>query len=1103
EVLDVREERFGFRELWAEGPDFFLNGVKRHLLATSTWPSSGPQTREEVRRNLEAIKAGNNVAFRLHTQPWQEQWLEEADEVGLMIVEEGALWCDGSGSYGYNDERFWDNTWVHLAGMVRRDRNHASLVMWSLENEILHCGAGRYADDVEERLAELGRRVRELDPSHLITYEADLDPGGVADVIGLHYPHEMPANHDYPNTADWLDRQVETGVDGGLLGSRRKGFRWDRRKPLYVGEYLWVPYQDFSPGSVFFGDEAYEDRTEYHRRSQAEAWRHQTLAYRRSGVSATCPWTAFGSGGAVGPRLLYDTQAEVYEPLAAYLHDLDCRFFAGEAVRRMFDVFNDSVFEQEVALAWSLEGTASSGTVPLRLSPADYQPVEVTVAMPAVEEPREFVLGWELRRGGEAVHRGRRTVRVYPRHSLRAPAGIRLLAYDPAGEWSRRAAADGLSLVAVASLGDLERLDPHGTVLVVAPDAFRPAVASGGIPRVGEERSDGSTLIGFLGRGGRALVLEQSTYDGIPLGVSLLDHASTLTFLQAADHPLFDGLEADDGMFWRGDHYVSRREFRRPTAGGIRALLVSGGERCLDQSPLLEVPAGAGSALLVQALVGTKMSTEPAARRILQNALDVLAVERPPRPRTVVLSADAAFRAALGRLRIDAEFLSVPPGPADLADAGLVILHGGGEGIAASSASLRSYLEASGSATVYWHAPDEGTFARVSGPLGASGFRVQSSAGPVTVRPRLVEVFPGLCREDLMFAGSASGGESWKRPFAADPAVIDRALLPVASVGGTTRIEAESMALEGRYVSVTADGTGVTFATVGTGTFSFAAAEAGLYPVVVHAGGTPAAGVFPLVVLRHGNETLAQISLTQGEQKAYPSMVELPAGVCELRLAYTNDLQADGEDRNLVLDAIQIGHRPLEHAAAELLTLPPAVALLPCGRGRLVVDCVRWDRNPRNETKARRYASALLAGLGASFAPPVPEPSWVPAAAFELEGSSGHFEKTGTELRYRSQGVCRAAFECVRAGSYEVVLRGWSNEVQGVYGRANVVVDGRAVGEVEVASTSSQTFAVGRLDALGTGTHTVEVTFTNDIWEPPLDRNLTVEAVGFRAAVVR
>jgi len=1097
-VVDVREERFGFRELWAEGPDFYLNGVKRHLLATSTWPSSSPQTREEVRANLAQIKAGNNVAFRLHTQPWQKQWIEEADEVGLMIVEEGALWCDGSGSYGYNNDLFWDNTQQHLSGMVRRDRNNPSLVLWSLENEILHCGAARYRKDTEAKLAELGRFVKQLDSTHLITYEADLDPDGAADVVGLHYPHELPANYAYPNTADWLSETVQTGVEGGLLGSRGQGFRWDRKKPLYIGEYLWVPYQDFSPGSVFFGDEAYEDRAEYHRRAQAEAWRYQTLAYRRAGVSGTCPWTAINSGGGVNRDLLFEAEKEVYEPVAAFLRNVDSRFFAGEAVKRTFDVFNDSTADKELVLAWSLTGTEIKGSESLKLAPAGHQAVEVTVPMPDTEAPRDLALQWTLSANGKTLHQGSQSVRIYPRQPLKTPADMQVAVFDPHQEWSGKAKADGLSSTPLTALADLAKADPLGTLLVIGPAAFEQAKQVEGLPRIGEETPGIAELIGFLNRGGRALVLEQTNYDGVPLGVSLVDHASTLTFLQAADHPVLKGFGKDDVKFWRGDNYVTQREFLRPTAGGVKPLLVSGGESSLAQSPLVEVPTGAGAALLLQTLTGAKLDTEPAARQLLQNALDYLADRGPRGPRTVALSDDPAFTARLKRLGVAFEATAGPLKEGDVKDASLVLLHGGGDALAGSGATLQAYLASSPSATVYWHAPEGETFARLGEQLGATGFQVLPSSGPITARGIGTSLLSGLCREDLTFGGLGRG-DSWMRPFAPDPTVIDRALVPTASGGAATRIEAESMALEGRYVSVAADGGAVNFATVGTGTFAFETDKPGIRPVTVYASGTPAGGVLPLVALRRANQTLAQLSLTQRDPKDYHTMIDLPAGKSELSVAFVNDVQEHGEDRNLTLDALEIGREPLDASKLELLTLPPAVVAFPSGKGRVVIDCVRWDQNPKNETKGMRYASVLLANLGASFVAPQPEPAWVPASAFELQGDSAYFGKTADLLTFASHGVCQAEFDCVKPGAYEVVVRGYAKEADGVYGKAKVTVDGAVVGEVELASASTGVFAVGTLDSLTEGKHTVTVEFTNDIWQPPLDRNLYVSGVGFRS----
>ena len=60
-------QRFGFKEIWTEGPDFYLNGVKRHLLATSTWPLQGYTDPAEMRQRIKNIKASNAMVFRPHT----------------------------------------------------------------------------------------------------------------------------------------------------------------------------------------------------------------------------------------------------------------------------------------------------------------------------------------------------------------------------------------------------------------------------------------------------------------------------------------------------------------------------------------------------------------------------------------------------------------------------------------------------------------------------------------------------------------------------------------------------------------------------------------------------------------------------------------------------------------------------------------------------------------------------------------------------------------------------------------------------------------------------------------------------------------------------
>jgi hypothetical protein len=123
--------------------------------------------------------------------------------------------------------------------------------MISLENEILHCGGNRVAE-TEHRLAEAGRLVKSIDPTRPILYDGDGDPGGVADVVNLHYPLDFDQRNLWPDAGCWL----ETGMK--VSGWPRGFFRWDGKKPLYFGELLHLQhYREADPYSVLLDDRAY------------------------------------------------------------------------------------------------------------------------------------------------------------------------------------------------------------------------------------------------------------------------------------------------------------------------------------------------------------------------------------------------------------------------------------------------------------------------------------------------------------------------------------------------------------------------------------------------------------------------------------------------------------------------------------------------------------------------------------------------------------------------------------------------------------------------------------------------------------------------------
>jgi hypothetical protein len=79
-------------------------------------------------------------------------------------------------------------------------------------------------------------------------------------------------------------------------------------------------------------------------------------------------------------------------------------------------------------------------------------------------------------------------------------------------------------------------------------------------------------------------------------------------------------------------------------------------------------------------------------------------------------------------------------------------------------------------------------------------------------------------------------------------------------------------------------------------------AAAGRYTLEIVASGTPAAGVFPLVAIVIDGQQVGQVQLTSGNWRPYSLDLDLAAGTHQFRLLFTNDLNAAGEDRNLMLD---------------------------------------------------------------------------------------------------------------------------------------------------------------------------------------------------------
>ena len=180
-VIEAESCRFGFRKVEVKGCKLFINGVpvlikgvNRHEIH----PDLGRAITEEVMlQDILLMKRFNINAVRTSHYPNHPRWYELCDEYGIYLIDEANVESHGvRNAVPDSDPRWLKACLDRMAGMVERDKNHPSVIIWSLGNE-----AGR--GTVFEEMAAYARKV---DPTRPIHYEQQNE---VADIDSRMYPH--------------------------------------------------------------------------------------------------------------------------------------------------------------------------------------------------------------------------------------------------------------------------------------------------------------------------------------------------------------------------------------------------------------------------------------------------------------------------------------------------------------------------------------------------------------------------------------------------------------------------------------------------------------------------------------------------------------------------------------------------------------------------------------------------------------------------------------------------------------------------------------------------------------------------------------------------
>jgi beta-galactosidase len=619
-AVDVHEATFGFREWSSDGIDFKLNGVR--------WQGFNEQGNQPP--SLEQWLAD----YRSHHYGFMRLWcshgadlrwygmeptkaLDWLDRHGVVVRRSGALDGESIGYYpiepdpamkkvhgGDLKQDLFDHWREHLVARVRGERNHPSVMIWSIENEFLYINClNLYAhlmDRFEAEIAKASDAVRAVDPTRFT-----MTDGGGATKAGL-----MPVHGDHYTVAPF-SRYPALAYEDNAGGGGRGRWRWDAQRPRFIGEELFAV--GINPAYAYFGGEQVFLGKAGTRPAVGTAMRVISEGYRWRGIGA-CDF-AQGANDSDG------SQYDAWQPRVVLCRQWDWTFASGQKATRTFGIFNTSRFADPLTFTRSLSlGGKQVWTKSTEhaLAPGAESKFDEELAFPEVAARSDGELVLSLSAKGQEVFRAVKAVSVLPTSpspptpaALAALGADRLYVCDPGGAAAAFLKERGIGFTAQDRLAPPPR---PGCVWLIGKDALAaPDAAS-------------TVCAAYAVDGGRVIVLEQEhplRYQAIaPAEMDTATNEGRIAFGEDFSHPLLQGLSDHDFFTWEPGEVVWRDAYRKP-AHGAKSLIQC--NESLTNSALSVVRLGKGVLVLSQLLVEEKLAVNAVPQQLLANMLSYAA----------------------------------------------------------------------------------------------------------------------------------------------------------------------------------------------------------------------------------------------------------------------------------------------------------------------------------------------------------------------------------------------------------------------------------------------------------------------------------------------
>ena len=624
ETLDVRRERFGFREITIDGPHFKLNGEKFTFFGfsqtyptTMFWPMV-PQPQTLCR-------------YHFHTGGYAMGGIEQlhlADELGIFVKSENLSHNAHHGErFAYQSPLTWERLYQEMYHVFRATCNSPANAFWDIGNE---CYFGQPGE--AEKMGDLFARISAFDPTRPVTISGSIPnaEGPQVKVLDRHGECDMSRTTDFFLHPEKRPQYMKNAGRFSHIPENENPNAWEKGK-IFSADYDTNQYAKkllhFDNKVIFFSESMYmhthfapglNGNSIYSTGPVSDYMKLPLLSARRYMIRRT---RTIDPAAVLGH--LQNYHGKEISPQAAFLREEHLRFRSGERLLLTCDVFNWISRQDTIELTLTLKDNgrvAAERKQQLSLSPYESRTLSFDFGTFSVREDRKMDLLLTLRSGSGAGYADWEEIMIYQPNAVQLPQGSTLSIFDPGGQIVQYLSSERIRARALKH--PMEWGGGEGAMLIVGPDAL----------------TDPQTILSLSKRlaeqGGSILVLSHDRLPDLTSGaLETTKYSSTDTYpLYRPDSPLYGAMEAEDLRFWNtrdNDLRTVTKMIRLPASGNFRlhtAGAYSDGIKATSTA-MLDYAVGKGIVRYCQFNLERSLRTEPAAAKLFH-----LLLTRPPEP---------------------------------------------------------------------------------------------------------------------------------------------------------------------------------------------------------------------------------------------------------------------------------------------------------------------------------------------------------------------------------------------------------------------------------------------------------------------------------------